>query len=75
MMYVIFGTEDGTAVAIEFDAAVRGWSDLANAFIFALNKCSDLTSKPQVVPKVSDQCKVISVECMAQWLRHAGVPF
>lgn len=74
-MYVIFATEDGTSVAIELDAAVRGWSDLANAFIFALNKCSDLTSKPQLVPRVTDQCRVVSVVSMAQWLRDAGVPF
>ena len=75
MMYVVFGTEDGTSVAIELDAAVRGWADLANAFIFALNKCSDLTSKPQLVPSISDRCKVVSVTRMAQWLRDAGVPF
>lgn len=74
-MYVVFGTEDGTSVAVELDAAVRGWSDLANAFVFALNRCSDLTSKPQIVPSISDACTVISVNQMAQWLRRCGVPF
>jgi hypothetical protein len=74
MMYVIFTTQDGTVVAIELDAAVRGWATLAQAFVFTLNKCSDLARKPQIVPNVSD-CTIVTPAQMTQWLRQAGVPF
>lgn len=73
-MYVEFMVEDGTRVAVALDGSVPGWSDLAAAIVWSLNKCRDLARPAQIVQRV-EGATIITPKEMAEWFRQSGVPF